>query len=42
MTTVSGMRIKITDNLPAVKLYQYSFSNYDQEFIAAEIKNLIN
>ena len=30
-----------TDNLPAVKLYQYPFSKREQEFVAAEIKTLL-
>ena len=38
LATVSGMHTKITDNLPAVKLYQYPFSKKEQEFVAAEIK----
>ena len=35
------MHIEITDNLPAVKLYQYPFSKKEQEFVVAEIKTLL-
>ena len=35
------MHIEITDNLPAVKLYQYPFSKKEQVFITAEIKALL-
>ena len=35
------MHIEITDNLPAVKFYQYPFNEKKQEFIAAEIKTLL-
>ena len=35
------MHLEITDNLPAVKLYQYPFSKKEQEFITAEIKTLL-
>ena len=41
LTTVSGMYIKITDNLPAWKLCQYSFTKMEQEFVTAEIKALL-
>ena len=34
------MHIKITNNLPAVTLYQYPFSKKEQEFITTEIKTL--
>ena len=35
------MHVKITDNLPAVKLYQQPFSKKEQEFVASEIRNLL-
>ena len=35
------MHIKITNNLPAVKLYQYPLSKKEQEFITTEIKTLL-
>ena len=35
------MHSEITDNLPAVKLYQYPFSKKEQEFLAPEIKTLL-
>ena len=41
LTTISGMHTEITDNLPAVKLYQYPFSKTEQVFITAEIKILL-
>ena len=41
LTTVYGMHIEITDNLPAVKLYQYLFSKKELEFVAGEIKTLL-
>ena len=34
------MHIKITDNLQAMKLHQYPFNKKEQEFIAAEKKDL--
>ena len=35
------MHVEITDNLPAVKLYQHPFNKKEQEFITAENKTLL-
>ena len=36
------MHIEISDNIPAMKLYQYPFNKKEEEFIVAEIKTLLD